>query len=283
MKIAVFGEDGFSGIVIDSLIERGHDVQIIITPFYDTSIYLNLERVAKNHDIPFLREKDVNSEMINICLKKLHPELIVTVHLRKILQKNIFSLAEKGAINVHPSLLPKYRGMSPQHQALIHGDREAGVTVHFIDEGVDTGNIIIQDTFPISEDDYIVDVQLKVMDVYKSIVVRSVELIENGLFKGYEQNHSDISYFGPIRRSDREIDLSKTTRDIYNLIRAVSMPYKGAFYKEFTIWTSYYPDAPSRERLKQEYSSPGVYLRSSDLIIRTEEDVLISDNFDISQ
>jgi methionyl-tRNA formyltransferase len=282
MKIAVFGEDGFTGLVIDSLIEEGHDIQVIITPHYDTPIYLNLERVAVKHNILFIRKKDINSEMIIGQLKEFQPELIISVHLRKILCKSVFSIAEKGSINVHPSLLPKYRGMSPQHQALMHGDNESGVTVHFIDEDVDTGNIILQEIFSIAEDDYIVDVQLKVMEVYKTIVVRSVELIKNNLFKGYEQAATTSSYYGPIKKSDREIKLNKEAKDIYNLIRAVSMPYKGAFYNEFIIWTSYFPDFATEDSLKKTYTSSGVYMKNNELIIRSEDGVLISDNFDIS-
>jgi methionyl-tRNA formyltransferase len=278
MEIVVFGEDGFTGIVIDSLIEKGHNIKLVITPYYETSIYLNLERVSKKHSIPLLRVKDVNSEEIIRLLIQNQPELIISVHLRKVLKKEVFSIAKKGAINVHPSLLPKYRGMSPQHQALIHGDNEAGVTVHFIDEDVDTGKIIIQEHFSIAEDDYIVDVQLKVMDVYKTIVAKALELIKNG-YQGHEQDTTNVSYFGPIKKNDREIHLDKSSKEIYNLIRALSMPYKGAFYGEYTIWSSLFPNTDEERNLKNEYPTPGLYTKDDILIIRLKNDVLISDEF----
>ncbi len=280
MEIVIFGEDGFTGTVIDSLVGKGHNIQSVITPYYETSVYLNLERVTKKHHIPFLRVQNVNSEEIIHLMAQLKPELIVSVHLRKILKKDIFSAAQKGAINVHPSLLPKYRGMSPQHQALIHGDTEAGVTVHFIDENVDTGKIILQEHFPILENDYIVDVQLKVMDVYKSIVANAVELIDRG-FQGKEQETATLSYFGPIRKADREIHLNKPAREIYNLIRALSMPYQGAFYENFTVWNSRFPSAEEENYFKQEYPTAGLYVKDGQLLIRLHEEILISDNFNI--
>ena len=144
MDIALFGEDVFTATVLQSLLDKNHKVLLIVCPLYSNNNHNRLQSIAEQNKIEFFREKDVNSGFVKDRLEKAQPGLIVSVHLRKILKKEIFSIPGKGAINVHPSLLPKYRGLSPQHQAIIHGDSESGVTVHYIKELVDTGDIIIQ-------------------------------------------------------------------------------------------------------------------------------------------
>lgn len=147
MNVVVFGEDIYTSAVIESLIESGHTISLIVTPEYFNENYIVLEETASKYHIEFVKDENVNGDKIKEHLIKIKPELIIAVHLRKILRKEIFSQAARGAINVHPSLLPKYRGLSPQHQAILHGDDESGVTVHFINADIDTGEIIVQKNF----------------------------------------------------------------------------------------------------------------------------------------
>jgi methionyl-tRNA formyltransferase len=215
-------------------------------------------------------------------LENVKPELIVAVHLRKILHEEIFSQAARGAINVHPSLLPRYRGLSPQHQAILHGDDESGVTVHFIDADVDTGEIIVQKKFPVSEDDYIVDVQVKMLAIYKKIVVEALGLLEDKAFKPMEQELAGSSYFAPLKRNDRKIDLSKSRLEIYRLVRAVSVPYKGAFYNNYIIWAARIPEPAVEEELKNKYTEAGFYVdkEGGKIIIRLSDGILVSDDYE---
>ena len=215
-------------------------------------------------------------------MENVKPELIVAVHLRKILHEEIFSQAARGAINVHPSLLPRYRGLSPQHQAILHGDDESGVTVHFIDADVDTGEIIVQKKFPVSEDDYIVDVQVKMLAIYKKIVVEALGLLEDKAFKPMEQELAGSSYFAPLKRNDRKIDLSKSRLEIYRLVRAVSVPYKGAFYNNYIIWAARIPEPAVEEELKNKYTEAGFYVdkEGGKIIIRLSDGILVSDDYE---
>lgn len=284
MNVVVFGEDIYTSAVIESLIENGHQVSLIITPEYPNENYKILEETAVTYQIPFGKDKDVNSEEIRKLLIKIKPELIIAVHLRKILQKQIFSVAKRGAINVHPSLLPKYRGLSPQHQAILHGDDESGVTVHFIEADVDTGKIILQKNFPVAKDDYILNVQVKMLGIYKKIVVEALALLEDVNFKPMEQDLTKVSYFGPLKKKDREIDLSKSKQEIYNLVRAVSLPYQGAFYKNYTIWVAQLPGSSAEAELKNKHTDVGVYFdkAADEIIIRLKDGFLISDDFEIN-
>lgn len=283
MNVVVFGEDIYTSAVIESLIESGHTISLIVTPEYFNENYIVLEETASKYHIEFVKDENVNGDKIKEHLIKIKPELIIAVHLRKILRKEIFSQAARGAINVHPSLLPKYRGLSPQHQAILHGDDESGVTVHFINADIDTGEIIVQKKFSVSKEDYILDVQKKMLDIYKTIVVEALSLLEDVRFKPIKQDLTQISYFGPLKKSDREIDLTKSKQEVYRLIRAVSLPYKGAFYNNYTIWGAKIPDLKREIELKTKYPDVGVYFNNEEdeVIIRLSDGILVSDDFEI--
>lgn len=282
MTLVVFGEDMYTAAVIESLVKAGHHVSLLVTPDSSTANFKVLEEITGKYGIDFVRTEDINSEVVAEKIREIKPGLIISAHLRRILKKEIFSLAEKGAINIHPSLLPKYRGLSPQHQAIMHGDQESGVTVHFIEEDVDTGNIVLQKKFSIEKTDYILQVQAKMLAIYKTIVVEAVQLLESNSFEPIKQEMSQPSYFGPLKKSDREIDLSKTGEEVYNLIRAVSLPYKGAFYKNYVLWTAELTDD---EELKNKYKDAGLYFEEAEdrIIIRLKNEVLVSEDFEISK
>lgn len=282
MNVVVFGEDIYTSTVIESLIESGHKVLLIVTPEYYNENYIILRETASKYHIGFIKSENVNSVEVQGYLENVKPELIVAVHLRKILHEEIFFQAARGAINVHPSLLPRYRGLSPQHQAILHGDDESGVTVHFIDADVDTGEIIVQKKFPVSEDDYIVDVQVKMLAIYKKIVVEALGLLEDKAFKPMEQELAGSSYFAPLKRNDRKIDLSKSRLEIYRLVRAVSVPYKGAFYNNYIIWAARIPEPAVEEELKNKYTEAGFYVdkEGGKIIIRLSDGILVSDDYE---
>ncbi len=279
MNLVVFGEDMYTSAVIESLVKAGHKVSLLVTPDSVTANFKVLNEITGKYGIEFLRTDNINSDMVAEKIREIKPWLIISAHLRKILKKEIYSLATKGAINIHPSLLPKYRGLSPQHQAIMHGDRESGVTVHFIEAEVDTGDIVLQKKFNIEPNDYILQVQAKMLVIYKTIVTEAIVLLENESFEPVKQNLTAISYFGPLKKNDREIDLSKTMKETYNLIRAVSLPYKGAFYENYILWTA---AITGDAALKEKYPNTGLYHEEAEdrIIIRLKDGVLVSEDFE---
>ena len=282
MNIVMFGEDIYSATVLQSLVDAKLNVQLVICPYYkDEHINKGVKGVAEKAGVRLMVEKDVNSEAVRSMVQQLKPDLILSVHLRKILKKEIFSLASKGAINIHPSLLPKYRGLSPQHQGIMHGDRESGVTVHFIEEGIDTGDIIAQRKFEIKNDDYIFNVQMKMLAIYKELVVEAINLLEEENFKPKKQDLTHVSFFGPLRKEDRRIDLARSKAEVYNLVRAVSKPYPGAFVDNYVIWHAYIPDAGETEELKSKYPGSGIIPMGEDeLLMYVKDGVVVADDFE---
>ncbi|MBF8149553.1 hypothetical protein ITJ86_06565 [Winogradskyella sp. F6397] len=283
MKIVLFGEDVFTAAVFQSLLDENHEVLMAVCPIYiNNNSHSKIESIANNNSIDFIRTENVNSKNIKKLLIATEPDLLVSVHLRKILDKEIFSIPTYGAINFHPSLLPKYRGLSPQHQTIIHGDLESGVSVHFIEETVDTGDIVAQTKIPIKPEDYISDFQLKMLTVYKSIIITAVDRISKTEFIPIVQNQSEISYFHALKLKDREIVFSKTKTEALNLIRAVSYPYKGAYTNNITIWRAEIPSKETLDSVTFDSKKIGPQILNDDILILCFKDgILISEDFEI--
>lgn len=236
MNIIFFGEDAFSAIVLDSLIKAGHSIIGTYCPIYDNNIYSRLAMITNNNGIPFNRIKDFSSDVfINELISK-KPDLIVVCHFQKLIKHNVITIPKFGCINLHPSLLPKYRGMSPQHWPIINGDKKTGITVHFIDDGVDTGDIIIQQEMEIKSDETVFQLQNRFKIVYGSIVRTAIEKIELGTNSFIKQSHLPGSYYGKLKLVHCKIDLNGSYLDAFNLIRGVTFPYFGARLGDYIIW-----------------------------------------------
>jgi methionyl-tRNA formyltransferase len=282
MKIALFGEDMFTVAALHSLIESQYTVSAVVCPLNEKNPeHKFLESAAKRNNIFFISEVDINSDDIRVKLVDLQPDLIVCVHLEKVLSKKIYSIAKKAAINVHPSLLPKYRGLSPQHQALMHGDMETGVTIHYLEEEADIGDIILQVKIALTEETYIFDLLKQMLAVYKESIPHAVQLISNNDVKPIRQNGVEGSWFAKLKSIDRQIDLKQTTVAIYNLIRSVSKPYKGAFYNHITVWKSYIPNEKTAALYLEKYPEAGLYTFDDILLIRLADGILLSDDFEV--
>jgi methionyl-tRNA formyltransferase len=228
LKIIFLGEDSFSNIVLTSLIKEGYNIPLILSPLYDNIIHKRLELTAKNNNIEYIREKDINSEAVVRKIKNIKPDLLITAHFQKLLKKELINIPSIGCLNLHPSLLPLYRGMSPQHWPIINGDKKTGITVHFIDEGIDTGKILLQKEIELTDNMYVSDLQLIWTKEYQTIMCDAIKLI-NTLTPLNNIENKAGSYYGKLRLEQCEIKIAKGIRHAYNLIRGVSKPYYGAY------------------------------------------------------
>jgi methionyl-tRNA formyltransferase len=232
LTIVFFGEDSFSNIVLISLIKAGYTVPLVVSPFYNNNIHKRLERTTTASNIEYVREKNINSEFVVQKVKNIKPDLLISVHFSKLIKKELIAIPLLGCLNLHPSLLPFYRGMAPQHWPIINGEKKTGITVHFIDEGIDTGNIVLQREITLTENMYVSDLQLLWTKEYQTIMHDAVKLVSPPPpphFKGIIQDRTKGSYFGKLKLSQCEIKIEKGIRSAYNLIRGVSKPYYGAF------------------------------------------------------
>ncbi len=174
--------------------------------------------------------RKINDPLFLNQIRGLKLDLIVSVSYRQILKREILGIPRAGAVNLHPSYLPKYRGKNPLNWVLINGEKETGVTVHYINEGIDTGGILARKKIKISQSDTADSLQKKFVQAAPGLIERAIGLIRNGRARPIPQNEKEASYYPPRTPEDGRINWNQSAEDICNLIRALVPPsYPGAF------------------------------------------------------
>lgn len=207
----------------------------------DGICYKSVYDYAVSRNIPAIRATGRNKKTFKF-IEDLKPDLLWVTDYRYIIPDTIIQIAPMGAINLHPSLLPKYRGRASINWAIINKECEVGLTAHFIDGGVDTGDIIEQIRLEIDEDTYIGDLLERYYPIYRQITQKTLKNIHSGYPLNLKKQCDSSMYpIYPKRTpNDGLIDWNKSIQEIYALIRAVSKPYPGAytFYKnkKIIIW-----------------------------------------------
>jgi methionyl-tRNA formyltransferase len=157
------------------------------------------------------------------------PDFVFSFYYRYMLDKTWLTLPRLGALNMHGSLLPKYRGRAPVHWAIIHGETATGASLHYMLEKPDAGALVDQQSVPILENDTALDVSLKVAAAAQEVLRRSLPLLVAGTAPARELNLAQGSYFGRRAPQDGRIDWRQDARRVHDLVRAVAPPFPGAF------------------------------------------------------
>jgi methionyl-tRNA formyltransferase len=168
------------------------------------------------------------------------PDLLWITDYRYLLPASLLSLAPHGAVNLHPSLLPRYRGRAPVNWAILHGEREIGLTAHLVDEGMDSGDVLAQRRIPLSDTDDVGDALKKLMPHYADLPRQVIAALRTGTLERTPQNHSEATAFPARTPADGVIDWTLPAAAVGNLVRAVAAPYPGAFSTleghRVTVW-----------------------------------------------
>ncbi len=182
---------------------------------------------ALTHKLPVLQPESLKDPAFVASIQALNPDLIIVVAFR-ILPKEIFAIPRLGSFNLHASLLPKYRGAAPINWAIINGEKETGVTTFFLQEKVDTGNVLLQARLPITPGDNAGTIHDKLAEVGAEIVLHTVRLIEQGKAVTRRQDDTLASPAPKIFKEDCKIDWNHSAGTIHNRIRGLS-PHPAAF------------------------------------------------------
>jgi methionyl-tRNA formyltransferase len=214
------------------LLARGVKVPLVVTHQdnpNETIWFDSVARLAAEHDIPVITPDDPNDESVLRQIRALAPDFVFSFYYRHMLKEPLLELASQGALNMHGSLLPRYRGRVPVNWAIIHGETETGASLHYMTAKPDAGDMVDQQAVPILPNDTALDVFHKVTCAAEMVLHRSLPSLIAGSAPRIALDLKAGSYFGGRKPEDGRIDWSLPAGRIHNLIRAVAPPFPGAF------------------------------------------------------
>lgn len=233
MRILFMGTPDFAVNSLKVLCEK-HEVVGVFTKVDKPNLrggkikFVPVKEFALEKNIPVYQPNSVKTEETLNLVRELNVDLIVVVAYGKILPKELIEIPKYGVINVHSSLLPKYRGAAPIHAAMINGEKETGVTIMYIAEELDAGDMILQGKTEIKEEDNLGTLHDRLAEIGAKTLMDAVELIFKGEAPRIPQNHGEATFVKPIHKDETKIDWTKESREIFNFVRGMN-PFPTAF------------------------------------------------------
>jgi methionyl-tRNA formyltransferase len=235
LTLVFCGTPAFAVPTLQRLTDAGFDIPLVVTqPDKPRGRGLELaptpvKQRATELRIPVVQPTTIkNNEEFKSQLAGLNADAIIVVGYGRIIPQWMLDLPKYGNINLHASLLPKYRGAAPIQWAIANGDTVTGVTTMRIDAGLDTGDILLQRELPIGDDDTAVTLAPRLADVGGELMVETLRGLQDGRIHARPQDHNQASLAPILKREDGHIDFHRTARDIYNRLRGFQ-PWPGAY------------------------------------------------------
>ncbi len=254
MKVAVFAYHDIGYVCLEELVNFGADVVGLFTHTDSPNEEIWFRRpkeIAEKYNIPVYTPENLRDNKWAELLSSLAPDIIFSFYYRNMIPNSILNIPAVGAFNLHGSLLPKFRGRVPINWVIIEGEKKTGLTLHYMVEKPDAGDIVIQREVDIAFDDTAYTLFMKMVDASRLLMREVLPRFRDGTFESHPQTGTS-SYYGGRKPEDGLIRWEKDATSIYNLIRAVTHPYPGAFTfldgKKLFIWKAY-PEEPSIKSL----------------------------------
>lgn len=225
------GTPEFSLPVLEALIENYQVVGVVTQPDKEVGRHHEIKptpvkEVALKHKISVFQPQKIKKEYQNIL--DLKADLIVTCAYGQMIPKEILEAPQYGCINVHASLLPKLRGGAPIHRAIINNEARTGVTIMYMVEKIDAGDILAQIDTPIYKDDNVGTLHDRLSSMGAKLLIETIPDLVSGNIKPIPQKEEEVTYAWNIKREEEKIDFNKRTIDIYNQIRGLN-PWPGGY------------------------------------------------------
>ena len=234
MRIMFMGTPEISAVCLRELIASENEIVAVVTgkdkPRGRGNVMTPtaVKALALEHSLPVYTPDSLKGEDFAALLNEINPDLIAVVAYGKILPKSVLDYPKHGCINVHVSLLPKYRGAAPMQRAIINGEKETGVTIMYMAEGVDTGDIIATEAFPIGSEDDFEAIHDRSAETGAKLLVKTIQDIADGTATRTPQDDSLATHAAKIEKEDCKIDFSRSATVLDCAIRGVT-PIPGAF------------------------------------------------------
>ncbi|THB82096.1 formyltransferase, partial [Pantoea allii] len=245
MKTVVFAYHDMGCVGINALLSAGYEITAIFTHndvATENAFFGSVARLAAEHGIPVYAPDEANHPIWLDRIRTMAPEMIFSFYYRNLLSDEILQCAEKGAFNLHGSLLPKYRGRAPLNWALVNGERETGVTLHRMVKRADAGNILAQQTVAIEDQDNALTLHRKLTQAAEQLLNDVLPRLCKGEVSEWPQDESQATRVSRRTAEDGRIDWNQSAETIHNLVRAVTDPWPGAFAfagsVKFIVWKS---------------------------------------------
>lgn len=278
MKVVFMGTPEFAVPTLEALVEN-HDVAAVITQPDKPKgrgkkmIYPVVKEKAIEHNITVYQPLKVKDKEFVDIIRSYEPDVIVVVAFGQILSEDILNIPKYGCINVHGSILPKYRGAAPIQWSIINGEKYGGVTTMYMAKGLDSGDMILKAEDKIAEDDTYGTLYERLSQIGADLLIKTLDLIEKGEAVRVQQNDEDSTLAPMITREMEHIDWNKTSESIVNLIKGLN-PQPVAYTihndEKLKIWFAV--------KAEEDYNgTPGeiVDVRKKDFIVKTKDGAVV--------
>jgi len=248
MKIFLFLGSRRGYAVLKKLIAANAEISAILCLIEDPhepQYHVKICALAKEHAIPLSTTTEVKPTQYAHLLEQIKPDIAFAIGWRYLISQAAYSIPPKGTLIIHDSLLPKYRGFAPMNWAIINGEKETGVTLFHIADGVDCGPIVDQLSTPIHMEDTAQIVDERIIQLYEEIIVKNLPALQSGTAKCIPQDEALASYTCKRTPRDGEINWQNSALQTHNLIRSLTHPFPGAYTKlngkKILIWQAQLP------------------------------------------
>jgi len=274
MKAVVLAYHNIGCAGIRALLAQGYDIEAIFTHSDNPQEHIWFDSVAELaaiHNIAVYAPEDINHPLWVNKIREMQPDILFSFYYRNMVGQEILAIPPSGCINLHGSLLPRYRGRCPVNWVLVHGEKETGVSLHYMTPKPDDGDIIAQKIVSIDDTDTALTLFAKMDQAASVLLDEALPEIMEGTNVRIPQDGGLASYYGGRGPQDGEIHWNQSAETIRNLVRAVTRPYPGAFTylvnRKFTIWQASVVPRP-------QSAVPGTVIATNPLTIACGEDAL---------
>lgn len=277
MKIVFFGTSRFAAAILESLLQNHYNIVGVVTRV-DAKQGRNLaiahspvKKLALSFpSIPIFQPEKASDPDFISAISQLQPDLFLVVAYGKILRNTLLAIPKRGSINIHASLLPKYRGAAPIQRALMEGEEKSGVTIIEMTPEMDAGDILEKSSIFIPPDMTFGELENEMILTSRKILPQVIQSIESGIIKKHKQDHNQVTYANKIDKTDLKILWTKPAYVLHNQIRALS-PEPGA-------WTNLILSNGVKKRLKilMSHPHPGSIAYPGSILEYTESKWLVS-------
>lgn len=244
LNVIFMGTPEFCVPILDELIKNFNVIAVVTQPDKEVGrkkeiVYSPIKKKALEYGIKVLQPVKIKEEYQEII--DLKPDIIITCAYGQIIPEIILNNPKYGCINVHASLLPKLRGGAPIHKAIINGYDKTGITIMYMDKGMDTGDIISKQEVKIEDNDTAETLHDKLMEISVPLLLNTLPNIINGTNKRIKQDEDEVTYAYNVSREEEHVDFNRTSKEIYNQIRGLNS-WPGAYSalgdKNIKLWLS---------------------------------------------